>query len=131
MSASRGIVSRVAAFALAQGWDVLFVTRRPGSAGAPVEDQTRRWLEAHGFSEPRVIVEAGARGPVIRDEAVAVTIDDWPGNCASIVSESEARVFLVWRDGWGHLPDGALPAGVTLVHTVDEFLGQLAAEAGR
>src|SRR5262249_52769325 len=43
-----GIVARIAALAAERRWEIIFVTKRPRSAGATAQVQTQRWLEAKG-----------------------------------------------------------------------------------
>ena len=45
-----GVIARLAAVADEKRWDVLFITSRPTSAGATVQRQSQRWLQAEGIS---------------------------------------------------------------------------------
>src|SRR5688572_30042172 len=59
-----GAIARLAAVADERRWEVLFITSRPRSAGATVQRQSQRWLEAMGFPLPSVYVVHGSRGAV-------------------------------------------------------------------
>lgn len=120
-----GLVGRIAEMAPSRDWEVLFVTSRPPSAGASIEDQTRRWLARHGFPAPRVIADSRPRGSVVREEGVDVAVDDRLDNCASIVAETTARVFLVRRGDQEPPRDEPLPPGVTRAASVAEILNHL------
>src|SRR5438067_6913627 len=47
-----GIVARLAAIATERRWEVIFLTKRPQSAGATAQLQSQRWLESKGFTLP-------------------------------------------------------------------------------
>jgi phosphoglycolate phosphatase-like HAD superfamily hydrolase len=103
-----GVVARLDERAAAGRWEVFFVTRRPATAGDTVQRQTQRWLVAHGFALPSVIVEpgpAGSRGRLAAALALDFLIDDTVGHCVDVVSESAATPLLVDPD-----PDAATRA---------------------
>src|SRR5262245_23212019 len=47
-----GIVGRLAALAQERRWEIIFLTRRPETAGATAQVQSQRWLESKGFPLP-------------------------------------------------------------------------------
>ena len=57
-----GAVKRLAAVAAAHRWEVIFLTKRPASAGATAQVQSQRWLVSNGFDRPSVYVVQGSRG---------------------------------------------------------------------
>ena len=124
-----GIVARLERDARACGWEVVFVTQRPATAGDPVEDQTRRWLAGHGYPDARVVMADSARGATVGHLGLDVALDDRPENCASIVAQSRAHAILVWRDGWGPIDEGVLAPGISVVATVGEALDRLCSGA--
>src|SRR5262245_12248874 len=56
-----GVIARLAALAAERRWEVIFVTKRPETAGATAQVQSQRWLEARGFKLPSVFVVHGSR----------------------------------------------------------------------
>ena len=117
-----GAVARLAAIAIERRWEVLFLTKRPESAGATAQMQTQRWLEARGFSLPSVYVVQGSRGRIAAALGLDFVVDDRPENCLDIVVDSRARAVLVWRDGEQQLPIAARRLGIGVVKSVDECL---------
>src|SRR5262245_6491947 len=51
-----GLLARFSVAARKYGWEVIFLTQRPASAGETSQVQSQRWLEAHGFDLPSVFV---------------------------------------------------------------------------
>jgi hypothetical protein len=117
-----GAVARLAAVATERKWEVLFLTKRPASAGATAQVQTQRWLEAKGFALPSVYVVQGSRGRIAAALALDFVIDDRPENCLDIVVDSKARAVLVWRDGERPVPIAAPRLGIGVVKSVEECL---------
>jgi hypothetical protein len=111
-----GAVARLAATAAAQRWEVLFLTRRPDTAGDTVQVQSQRWMRAHGFELPSVYVVSQSRGKIAASLALDIVIDDRPENCVDVAADSEAMPVLVWRDSVKRLPPGVarLPIRVAL-----------------
>src|SRR3954469_20244417 len=66
-----GTIARLAAIAVERRWQVIFLTKRPESAGDTAQRQTQRWLEANGFTLPSVFVVQGSRGRI----AAALDLD--------------------------------------------------------
>ena len=123
-----GIVARIDREARARGWEVVFVTQRPATAGDSVEDQTRRWLARHGCPDAQLVVSARSRGAIAHELSLDWAVDDRPDNCAGIVAESSARALLVWRAQRGTLDEGAVAPGVRVVATAAEALDCVADE---
>ena len=117
-----GSVARLAALASKHGWEMLFLTQRPASAGRTAQLQSQRWLKAHGFELPSVYVMTGSRGRVADALALDVIIDDRLENCLDVVTDSRARAILVWRDTPTAVPAAAARLGIELVLSMTEAL---------
>lgn len=117
-----GAVSRLAAVATDRRWEVIFLTRRPESAGATAQVQSQRWLESKGFALPSVFVVQGSRGRIAASINLDFVVDDRPENCLDVVTDSRARAILVWRDDEKTLPGAARRLGIGVVSTVAECL---------
>lgn len=120
-----GVVQRLARIAATYGWEVLFITTRPPSAGDTTQLQSQRWLETHGFALPSVYVVSGSRGRVASALTLDAVIDDRPENCLDVATDSSARPILVWRDSPDAVPSGAARLGIDVVFSVGEALEQL------
>jgi hypothetical protein len=92
-----GSVSRLAALAIERRWEIIFLTKRPRSAGGTSQLQTQRWLEAKGFRLPSVYVVQGSRGRIAAALGLDIVVDDRPENCLDVAVDSQARAILVWR----------------------------------
>jgi hypothetical protein len=118
-----GIVQRLATIAEAERWEVIFLTKRPPSAGATAQVQTQRWLQAKGFLLPSVFVVQGSRGRVAAALALDVVVDDRPENCLDVIADSSARAMLVWRGAeQGRMRHSTHRLGIPVVTTVGECL---------
>jgi hypothetical protein len=115
-----GAVARLAAAAAARGWEIIFLTKRPRTAGHTAQIQTQRWLVAKGFPLPSVYVVQGSRGLIAAALDLDIVVDDRPENCLDVVVDSKARAILVWRDG--ELPAAARRLGIGAVRSVAECL---------
>ena len=93
-----GSIERLAAIAAERRWELIFLTKRPETAGATSQLQTQRWLEARGFALPSVYVVQGSRGRIAAALGLDIVVDDRPENCLDVVVDSKARAILVWRD---------------------------------
>ena len=93
-----GVVARLAALSTERRWEVIFLTKRPETAGAIAQVQTQRWLQAHGFPLPSVFVVHGSRGRVAESLGLDFVVDDRPENCLDVIVDSRARAMLVWRE---------------------------------
>jgi hypothetical protein len=120
-----GIVARLAAIASAHRWEVIFLTKRPGTGGVTAQLQSQRWLSAKGFALPSVYVVQGSRGRIAAALGLHAVIDDRPENCLDVVADSTARAVLVWRDDEKLLPAAARRLGIGVVKSVDESLSIL------
>ncbi len=120
-----GAVARLAALAGERGWEVIFLTKRPKSAGATVQVQSQRWLEARGYRLPSVFVVQGSRGRVADALALDFVVDDRPENCLDVVVDSNAGALLVWRQGGEEVPVAANQPGISVVRSVEDCLAIL------
>jgi hypothetical protein len=120
-----GTVKRLARLANERRWEIMFVTKRPRSAGATCQLQTQRWLVTHGFPLPSVYVVQGSRGRIAAALGLDMVIDDRPENCLDVVVDSKARAILVWRADEKSLPVAAKRLGIAVVRTVRECLDVL------
>lgn len=120
-----GAIGRLAALADERGWEVLFITSRPGSSGRTVQRQSQRWLSARGFPLPSVYVVHGSRGKVADALSLDVVVDDRPDNCLDVVLESRAAALLVWRGSPGAVPASAKRLGIAVVPSVARVLEAL------
>lgn len=128
-----GVVARLAALARDRRWEIIFLTKRPESAGATSQVQSQRWLEAKGFPLPSVYVVQGSRGRIASALGLDIVIDDRPENCLDVVVDSRARAILVWREDEKQLPAAARRLGIGVVRSVGECLDILVQidQAGR
>jgi len=126
-----GIVERIAALALVRGWEVIFLTQRPSCDGDITQRQTQRWLKQKGFDLPSVYVlgPSASRGKVAAALGLDAVVDDRPENCLDVKTDSEARAFLVARNGGTDLPVNARRLGIEAVSSVAECLDTLEAAA--
>jgi hypothetical protein len=120
-----GVIRRLSAIAADHRWEVIFLTKRPDTAGSTAQVQSQRWLESKGFLLPSVFVLQGSRGRLAAALALDVVVDDRPENCLDVVDDSKARAILVWRDADNAAPAAASRLGIGVVKTVDECLNIL------
>lgn len=128
----RGAVARLAEIADTRGWEVIFLTSRPRSAGRTVQRQSQRWLSEHGFPHPSAFVVHRSRGKIADALHLDVVVDDRPENCLDVALDSRAGAILVWRGSQESVPASARRLGIAVVSSVDECLRALvqAEEAG-
>ena len=117
-----GVISRLAGIAAERRWEIIFLTKRPQSAGATAQVQSQRWLESKGFDLPSVYVVQGSRGRIAAALGLDIVIDTRPENCLDVVVNSKARAFLVWRDAEKAWPAPASRPGIDVVKSVTECL---------
>jgi hypothetical protein len=117
-----GAIARLGAVARARQWEVIFLTKRPESAGDTAQVQTQRWLESKGFPLPSVYVVQGSRGRIADALGLEFVIDDRPENCLDVVVDSKARAVLVWREDENQLPAAARRLGIGVVKSVGECI---------
>jgi len=117
-----GVVARLASIAADRRWEIIFLTKRPESAGGTAQVQTQRWLESKGFKLPSVFVVQGSRGRIAAALHLDIVIDDRPENCLDVVVDSKARAILIWREDPNQLPAAARRLGIGVVKSVNECL---------
>ena len=100
-----GVIRRLAALAADRRWEIIFLTKRPETAGATAQVQSQRWLESKGFTLPSVFVVQRSRGRIAAALGLDFVVDDRPENCLDVVVDSKARAILVWRDEARQPPD--------------------------
>jgi hypothetical protein len=122
-----GIVARLAGIAAQRRWEVMFLTKRPKTAGLTAQVQSQRWLVSKGFSLPSVYVVQGSRGRIAASLDLAVVVDDRPENCLDVTIDSKARAILIWRDDEKALPSAARRLGIGVIRSVGECLDVLTA----
>ncbi|MGE0865517.1 MAG: hypothetical protein AB7P34_16595 [Vicinamibacterales bacterium] len=120
-----GIIARIAKAAHERRWEVIFLTTRPSTAGEITQLQSQRWLDAHGFLYPSVMVVQRSRGKIADALHLDAFVDDRPENCLDIAVESKAKVILVWHGHLKDVPAGARRLGVRPVSTITEALALL------
>jgi len=122
-----GVIARLATLASERRWEIIFLTKRPDTAGASSQVQTQRWLESKGFTLPSVFVVQGSRGRIAASLGIDFVVDDRPENCLDVVTDSKARAILVWREDEKLLPSGVHRLGIGTVKSVAECLDILTA----
>lgn len=120
-----GIIARIAEQAAQRRWEIIFLTTRPSTAGDLTQLQSQRWLDAHGFRYPSVMVVQRSRGKIADALQLDAFVDDRPENCLDIAVESKAKVILVWHGHLKDVPAGAKRLGVRPVTTISEALALL------
>lgn len=118
-------VSRLAGIATDRRWEVIFLTRRPPSAGDTVQMQSQRWLEEKGFALPSVYVTSGSRGRIASALHLDLVIDASPDSCVNVVTESDARAILVWPGDRSGLPADARRPEINIARSFGECLDTL------
>ena len=122
-----GVVKRLGGLAIERRWEIIFLTKRPATAGSTAQRQTQRWLEAKGFQLPSVFVVQRSRGRIAAAFDLDVVVDDRPENCLEVVVDSRARAILVWREHETMLPPAARRSGIAIVGSTAECLEVLTA----
>jgi len=117
-----GIVARLAKTAAERRWEIIFLTKRPKTQGAPAQIQSQRWLVSKGYPLPSVFVVRGSRGRIAASLDLDVVVDDRPENCLDVTIDSKARPILVWRGDEKALPAGAGRLGIGVVRSVGDCL---------
>ena len=111
-------IARLYALARAARWEVFFLTKRPASAGDPVQFQTQWWLELQGFYLPAVLTVPGSRGDAANALKLDITVDDRLTNCVDIIAASRSKAVLVLRREDQIVRDQALARGIGVVSTL-------------
>jgi len=120
-----GTVKRLASIARDRRWDVIFLTRRPETAGATAQVQSQRWLASKGFALPSVYVVQASRGRIAAALDLDAVVDDRPENCLDVVVDSGAAAILVRRDNREALPAAVARMGIRVVRSMAECLDAL------
>lgn len=107
------------------GWEVVFMTKRPATAGEPIQFQTQYWLERNGFYYPGVVTVPGSRGELANALKLDAVVDDQLFNCIDVVTGSHAKAILLLRDRDQNTENLALTRGIAVVHTLEESLDAL------
>ena len=118
----QGSLARLATIAAERRWEIIFLTKRPTTAGATAQVQSQKWLEAKGFTLPSVFVVQGSRGRIAQALGLDIVVDDRPENCLDVVTDSKARAVLVWREKQQGLPTAARRLGIGVVESIGECL---------
>jgi hypothetical protein len=121
-----GVIERLAGLATEHRWEIIFLTKRPETAGSTAQVQSQRWLESKGFTLPSVFVGQGSRGRIAASLALDIVVDDRPENCLDVVVDSKARAILVWRDAARQPPTAVQRLGIGVVKSVADCLEILA-----
>jgi hypothetical protein len=117
-----GVIQRLSTLAIDRRWEIIFLTKRPETAGATAQVQSQRWLQSKGFTLPSVFVVQGSRGRIAASLGLDIVVDDRPENCLDVVVDSKARAILVWRGDEGQLPAAAQRLGIGVVKSVADCL---------
>lgn len=120
-----GTVARLGRAIPARRWEVVFLTRRPPTAGDTVQLQSQKWLRAHGVEYPSVVVTSASRGKVASALGLDLVVDDLPENCLDVVTDSDAKALLVWRADEELVPRGVKRMGIGVVRSLAECLDLL------
>jgi hypothetical protein len=116
------VIQRLATLAIDRRWEIIFLTKRPETAGATAQIQSQHWLQSKGFTLPSVFVVQGSRGRIAAALGLDIVIDDRPENCLDVVVDSKARAILVWREDQAQLPAAAQRLGIGVVTSVADCL---------
>jgi hypothetical protein len=119
-----GTLARLWALGVQRRWDIIFITDRPESAGDTAQVQSHRWLQAHGFALPNVIVARGKRGRLAAALALDAFIDDRRDNCTDIASAG-VRSLLVSPSADPRIDVSARRVGITVVRSPSAALDAL------
>lgn len=116
-------IARLYTLARRRKWEVFFLTKRPQTAGEPVQFQTQWWLEQHGFHLPAVLTVPGSRGELGSALRLDMVIDDQILNCIEVISSSAAKALLVHREGQEDTAtENASRRGIGVVFTLEQAL---------
>jgi FMN phosphatase YigB (HAD superfamily) len=120
-----GVIRRLAATARERRWEIIFLTKRPETAGSTAQVQSQRWLESKGFALPSVFVVQGSRGRIAASLDLQIVVDDRPENCLDVATDSKTRAILIWRRGEQAVPPSARRHGIGVVRSVSDCLDVL------
>ena len=117
-----GAVARTHELMLRHRWEVFFITQRPGTEGDTVQRQTQRWLVAHGFDLPSVLVLGGSRGAAAGALRLNYHVDDSPQHCVDVMCESRARPILIVPDSDDQVAARARKLGIGTARSIGACL---------
>lgn len=120
-----GTVTRLATLVIEKRWEIIFLTKRPATAGATAQIQSQRWLEAKGFRLPSVYVVTGSRGLIAVALRLDIVVDDTLENCVDVAADSKARTIVVLRNQETLLPATLKKMSIHLARSTDEALNLL------
>jgi beta-phosphoglucomutase-like phosphatase (HAD superfamily) len=124
-------VTRIHELMLRHGWEVFFITQRPATAGDTVQRQTQRWLHAHGFDLPSVLVTGGSRGAAAAALRLDYHVDDSAQNCLDVSADSRAEAILIVPEPDGVTETSAARLGVRVARSVARALDYLDSASAR
>lgn len=122
-------VPRLHRLMLEHGWEVVFITQRPATAGDAVQRQTQRWLVQQGFDLPSVVVIAGSRGRAVGALRLTHHVDDSPRNCVDVKADSTAMPMLIVTDPGAVAARQARKLGMIVAVSIGECLDILEQES--
>jgi hypothetical protein len=115
-------IARLYGLMRATGWEVVFMTKRPASAGDSVQFQTQWWIERFGFYLPAVVTVPGSRGDIANGLRLDLVIDDQIINCAEVIGAGSTKAVLMLRDPDAVARAHAIDRGVGVVSTLAEAI---------
>jgi hypothetical protein len=117
-----GALARLYRLVQDRKWELIFLTSRPETRGDSAQAQSYRWLVAHGFLTPSVMVVHRSRGKIAEALDLDVLVDDRPETCLDVSLDSKARAVLVWRGGAETVPMLGQQPRIYRVFSVSECL---------
>lgn len=117
-----GEIARLYQLSRQRRWEVVFMTKRPLTAGDPIQFQTQRWLEEHGFHHPAVVTVPGSRGELVNALRLDIVVDDQLYNCVDVVTGSHAKTLLLDRDRNDETDREAIARGIGVVRSLADAL---------
>ena len=126
-----GVVARLSTMSQERRWEVIFLTKRPETAGRTAQLQSQLWLQGHGFPLPSVFVVPGSRGRIAAALDLDLVVDDRPENCVDVVAESRSKAILISPEPDDRIAPSAQRLGIGVVPSVARCLDLLANADGR
>jgi hypothetical protein len=115
-------IARLYSLTRAAGWEVVFMTKRPPSAGDSVQFQTQWWIERFGFYLPAVLTVPGSRGDIANGLRLDLVLDDQLINCVEVISTAPTKAVLVLRSNDPAARQQASNRGIGVVSTLSEAI---------
>ena len=115
-------IARLYGLMRATGWEIVFMTKRPASAGDSVQFQTQWWIERFGFYLPAVVTVPGSRGDIANGLRLDLVIVDKILNCAEVISAGSTKAVLMLRDPDNAARAHAIDRGIGVVSTLAEAI---------